>query len=59
MGSCDTQLFGETYAGCARLARRRGWMLSRDGSRCLCPAHSGKRKKDAAPNPAPELTDAE
>lgn len=47
-GSCDAQIFGETYGGCAQQARRRGWMLSRDGMRCLCPEHSGKRPKRAA-----------
>jgi hypothetical protein len=46
--SLDAEFTGETYGECARQARRKGWMLSRDGTRCLCPGHSRKRKKAAA-----------
>lgn len=44
-GSCCAQFYGETYGECAKQARRRGWRLSRDQQTCVCPHHSGKRRK--------------
>ena len=35
------QYFGETFAGCARQARRDGWLISK--KRQLCPKCSGKK----------------
>lgn len=43
-GEFPHQFTGETFGECARTARARGWIISRDRSRAICPMCSGKKR---------------
>jgi hypothetical protein len=46
--SASAEYTGETYGQCAKLARAKGWRVSRDRTRCVCPdcARAGVKLSD-------------